>query len=194
MRFAAVMVALLLGWGVFVGDTPPDPAQRATLPPTWTPTFTPTSTLTPTPTLTPTITPTLTREQACADFEVVDLGTGRRYYPYNATFALLFSTPLDGVTAQFFAVHRLSGIGVGLPDIERVDGNALNLPMEILPRHGLYDWRLELVDGDDEILCTQRGLFVAGFPVTATPSPTPNPNVTVVTATPLVIVVTATPE
>lgn len=194
MRLAAAFLLLVLGWAVLADAPPPPPQQRATLPPTWTPTFTPTASKTPTVTPTPTITPTLTREQVCAEFVVLDLSGGKRYYPYTDTFGVLFRTPVDGVTASFFAFHRLSGIGVGVEDIERVDTNAINVPIAMLPRHGLYDWRLELVDAGGTVLCELGGSFVAGFPVTATPTPTPNPNVTVITTTPVVIIVTATPE
>jgi hypothetical protein len=194
MRWAVALLLTLIGWGVLADAPPSLPQQRATLPPTWTPTFTPTASHTPTPTLTPTITPTLTQAQACEAFAVLPLrGTERRYYPYTSTFSILFRTPLDGVTANFFAFHRLGDVGVGLEDITRVDTNVIDVPIAVLPRHGLYDWRLEIVDENDAMLCTERGVFVAGFPVTATPSPTPNPNVTVVTTTPIVVIVTATP-
>ena len=198
MRIPAALLFALLGWGLLMGGTPTPAAQPATLPATWTPTYTPTASTTPTPTLTPTITPTLSHQQECASFEVFSLYGTQTYYPYDNTFVLMFGTPLTGVTARFSAIHRLDGTGVGIPEIERVQENVLNLPIAVLPRHGLYDWRLELLEADGTVLCTESGIFIAGLPITPTATvpvtETPEAAVTVITTTPVVIIVTATPE
>jgi hypothetical protein len=191
MRLWILLLALM--WGGLSGWHGHTQDPRPTLPPTWTPTFTPTATDTPTPTLTPTITPTLTRQQACDAFTVLDVSGGQRYYPYDSAFTLLFATELNNVTAAFIAEHRIGQEGVMLPGITRVATNGINLPIAALPRHGVYDWRLQLLDASERVLCERSGVFVAGFPVTATPTPTLSPNVTVITTTPQVIVVTATP-
>ncbi|MEO0561340.1 MAG: hypothetical protein AAF125_04465 [Chloroflexota bacterium] len=194
---AGIAVALLT-LTALAAPNAPLAGQVATLPPTWTPTFTYTPLPTRTPTLTPSITPTVTADEACALFTVLNPGGGQRYYPYDTTFALIFGVEqLSDVTVDFVASHRLSGVGVGSLDMTRTDLNAVNIPIAVLPRPGLYDWSIELRDADDRLLCAYEGIFTAGVPTTPTSTPdvtaTPPPQVIIVTATPQVIIVTATP-
>jgi hypothetical protein len=182
------LTLILLLVGAALGYAQDNP--RPTLPPTWTPTFTPTATDTPTITPTPSITPTLTATEACERFQANTLIPEKRYYAYTDTFSLIFGTDIPAVTADFIAAHRVGTEAVGLFDIERVDINTINIPINVLPRHGLYDWSLALVDADERVLCERSGVFIAGFPVTHTPTTLPGPP----TQTPFVIVVTATPS
>jgi hypothetical protein len=194
------LVGTLTALTTVSASTPSQPEQRATLPPSWTPTFTPTASPTRTPTLTPSITPTLTEIEVCDELVVMDTYDGRRYYDYDETVIILFGTELRGTTMRATVEHRLGQEGVLIPTIEQIPLTTLNIPISALPRHGLYDWSIELLDDEENVLCEKGGLFVAGFPITETPTPvipeniTQTPNVIIVTATPVFIVVTATPS
>jgi hypothetical protein len=187
-RRGGILLALLALVNIINSITivPTASAQRPTLPPTWTPTFTPTATDTPTVTPTPTTTPTRSPDDICAGFIVGDDRGSGASYPYNSNFSLLIGTDTEDATMRFFARHRLSETGVGVDEIPPVPLTMLTLPMTALPRPGLYDWTMTLLDGDGEILCEREGYFFAQRPELLT--------LQAPTATPITVVVTATPE
>lgn len=185
-----LILCLLLFRGVEYTAQSPDSLQRPTLPPTWTPTFTPTAT--DTPTITPTFTPTatLSPEQICEQFIVVDDQGAGYSYAHDLNFDLFIGTTVPNTTMRFFAEHRLSEEGIGAAQIQPIPLTTLTVPIASLPRAGLYDWTMALIDNTGEVLCEDSGYFFAGRPEWVTPQA---PTVTPLTVTPVYIIVTATP-
>jgi hypothetical protein len=198
MRWAQlVRVGVLLGMlsAAYLGGMPRAVAQPPTLPPTWTPTFTPTASATYTPSATPTATPTYTATDYCNALYVADMASDRRYYDPEQEFVVVFGTELRDTFFRILIEHRLSQSGVEIPNVEQVTFTSLNVPMTALPRHGLYDWTIMLMQADTEsVLCEKGGYFIAGVARVQTATPTEGPAVIVVTATPQTIVVTAPPQ
>ena len=180
------LAVVLLASGLFAHDAPVV-AQRATLPPSWTPTFTPTATQTPTISPTPSPTPTVDPETFCQQRFVVDAPATGVSVPYGESFQMIVAFEQRGLRARLAAVHRLGQEGVQI-DIPGPGMFVPNIGTQALPRTGLYDWRLELIDEDDNILCERVGYFFVQPQSLYTPPPpteTPLPvTVVVVTATP----------
>ncbi|MEM6528038.1 MAG: hypothetical protein AAF653_07065 [Chloroflexota bacterium] len=195
-------LALLIVAGIATA-TPPLPQQRATLPPTWTPTFTPTITQRPSATPTPTVTPTIPAEIFCADNFVADPGDDGRSYRYTADILLIAGSGLRDTLLLVQFTHRLSG-EMWTAEFAQPGYIAYVLPVQRLPRAGLYDWDIVLVDVTGRVICRDAGYFFVGRQEWLEPTETPEgeeQNVIIVTATPaqptqtpFVIVVTATPE
>lgn len=170
-----------LNWGGFSAQ-----AQPPTLPPTWTPTFTPTATLTPTNTATPTPSPTLDPATFCETGFLTETLEEGASITYNGKFAAFVGSDAPDTQIVISVLHRLSGEGrvVTLPQ----PGYAgFELPVRLLPRHGLYDWRIALVSLDERVICEVTGYIFVGREEWLTPTEIPD-----ATQTPVVIIVTAT--
>lgn len=140
----------------------------------------------------PTPTATLTADEACEAFIVVDDQGAGASYPHTANFDLFIGTTVPDTTMRFLARHRLTALAVGVDAIEPVPLTSITVPMTALPRPGLYDWTMTLLNSDGEALCERGGYFFAGREEWITPTievPTSDTTPTVI-----YIVVTATPE
>ncbi len=176
-------------------------AQAPTLPPTWTPTFTPTQTDTPTVTPTQTATPTIDPAAFCDEGFFVRAPEPGASLPYDQTVSILAGSDAPGTVLFINYTHRLSGESQQI-DIPQPGYVGYETPVRLLPRPGLYDWVVLLLDENDTVICEAQGYFFAGRQEWLEPSATPAP-VTIVTATPdanvptqtpMVIIVTATPD
>ncbi|MEL6272757.1 MAG: hypothetical protein AAFR22_23325, partial [Chloroflexota bacterium] len=99
-------------------------------------------------------------------------------------------------------VHRLSG-ETWAGQFRQPGYIAYVLPVTRLPRTGLYDWEISLLDANRQAICSAQGYFFVQQPPPQEPTATADgdaPDVIVVTATPeatqtpVILVVTATPE
>ena len=146
----------------------PTPRSRPTLPPTWTPTFTPTPappTLTRTSTPTPTLTLTPGPQDICKAFwAVTDLtsfngASGMDFFPVDRTIALFIYTNAPENSVRFFAVHALTGENRVI-DIPGGQINGLDLPLNLFPHLGQYNWSLVVNNAAFGEICQRSGSFV----------------------------------
>jgi len=138
------------------------PLIPQTLPPTWTPTFTPTSlppTLTPTITPTPSPIPTSSAESICAGFKLLDEFDSGKPFPWDGAIAFYMSSDAPEVVIRFVAIHRSTGENQGaqFPGGQTI---IAELPINLLPHPGLYDWTLSVYSETFGDLCEREGTFV----------------------------------
>ena len=165
-RYVALGLLLCLGLLVQMSHritVPRVVAQRATLPPTWTSTFTYTPLPTATITLTPSPTATLTQSEICQSFHTDDGYSNGFSFPHDGTFAFITGASVPSTAMRLLFVHRLSDELIGTQTVTQ-PLMILQFPIDSLPRHGLYDWTLTLIDQDDTVLCERDGYFFVRLP------------------------------
>lgn len=139
------------------------PPARSTLPPTWTPSFTPLPSATFTLTPTPSLTPTLTAADICDGFKVLyELSPGEQF-AWEGGIPILAGTEADDVVIRFNAVHQQTGES---KLVEIPGGNMVvaELPANLLPQPGLYDWTLSVYSETYGDLCARSGTFIVLSP------------------------------
>jgi hypothetical protein len=149
-----------------VTRTPPFTPIRATFPPTWTPTDTgtpypPTETNTPAPTLPPTATIGPEQiEEICDNFTFTREFDDGENFGWDKVIGFIVETQRTDVVVRFLAVHRATGDnqGVQLPGGQLV---LVELPVNLLPSPGIYDWTISVHHNLAGDFCTQSGYFFA---------------------------------
>ncbi len=134
------------------------PAERPTLPPTWTPipTLTPLPTHTPEPTQPPT--PTLTAADICRDFGPVAVPGNGAQYDFDAKVTFGWRGVPDGVPMALTITLHGQKAGVRI-DVKTPGDSLLPIPLTQLPQEGDYDWKLWLQHPQYGEICVYTGTF-----------------------------------
>lgn len=144
------------------------PAARSTLPPTWTPSFTPPPSATFTDTPTPSQTPTPSARSICAGLSVLYEIENNQRFAWEGGIPIIAGTDINETVIRFNAVHRQSGAArlVELPGGQMV---MAELPTNLLPRPGFYDWTLSVYSEPYGEICERSGTLVALAPADERP-------------------------
>jgi len=184
LKAAAILVAVPLLWACRTAppSTPapsitplPTTIIRGTLPPTWTPTNTntplpPSETNTPHPTLTPTA--TLGPDNICDGFDLYFPFPNGDRFGWDKVVPYTIQSGRTDVVIQLQIVHRRTGEQVG-GEIPGGQFAILQMPVNILPHPGLYDWTITVHSDELGDFCAQEGYFFA-LPPTEQPEATPD--------------------
>lgn len=152
------------------------PAERPTLPPSWTPTHTPTASLT--ATITPTASSTFTatplgEETLCQQFFLIFLDSTTVYGPKD-TIRFVVALGSDDASIHFFAINRQNNQSITFT----MPGGglyAIALPASRFPDAGAYHWTVTLRDMDGVDFCKREGDFRISH---ATPTASVTPSAT----------------
>lgn len=139
------------------------PAGRATLPPTWTPSFTPPPSATFTDTPTPSVTPTPSAQAICDGFSVLYEIRPGEPFAWEGGIPIIAGTDINEAVMRFNAVHRNTSDAklVELPGGQVV---VAELPTNLLPHPGLYDWTLSVYSEIYGEICARSGTLIALSP------------------------------